>query len=277
MTTLPGPPSWPVQHLPRALLGYLIETHLLPGGPPAAPVRLASPWDAWWACYRAGTPLGRLGAQLRLPSACCPVCVSTSRDLASTDPPRHPAEQAGPSCGCLLKWAIRMRSPAPEGHWPPWSLTLALIKPDAPAARIRERLAGEYGILATSTRTLTTQDTRRMYPEAYGADYVAARDAYLTSGPVAVLVLRARSPGACGQTAQIKAGIRRDLGAGMLRNHLHMPDNPGEALADIAHFAGPSVLAELYERHERDQRAGRLAVYRAALGIGETGARRDAS
>ena len=170
-----------------------------------------------------------------------------------------------------------MRSPAPQTHWPPWSLTLALIKPDAPAARIHERLAGEYGILATSTRTLTTQDTRRMYPEAYGADYVAARDAYLTSGPVAVLVLRARSRGACGRTAGIKAGIRYDLGAGMLRNHLHMPDNPGEALADIAHFAGPSVLAELYERHERDQRAGRLAFYRAALGIGETGARRDAS
>ena len=55
----------------------------------------------------------------------------------------------------------------------------------------------------------------------------------------------------------------------MLRNHLHMPDNPGEALADIAHFAGPDVFAELYERHERDQRAGRLAAYRAALGIGK--------
>ena len=53
-----------------------------------------------------------------------------------------------------------------------------------------------------------------------------------------------------------------------------MPDNPGEALADIAQFAGYPELAQLYRRYERDYTARRVAFYRAALGIGPAGADR---
>jgi hypothetical protein len=55
-----------------------------------------------------------------------------------------------------------------------------------------------------------------------------------------------------------------------------MPDNPGEALADISHFAGTETLAELYERHERDRANIRLAFYWAALGIADPSAQRRA-
>jgi hypothetical protein len=86
-------------------------------------------------------------------------------------------------------------------------------------------------------------------------------------------VLRARRPDAVTPT-QIKAGIRHLLGADKVRNHLHMPDNPGEALADIAHLAGRELLATLYERHDRDRSTERLAFYRAALGIRSSDAHR---
>ena len=113
---------------------------------------------------------------------------------------------------------------------------------------------------------LTTADTRRLYPEAYGAAYVAERDAYLTSGPAQVLILLARHPAAGGW--DVKARIRAQAGGDVLRNHLHMPDNPGEALADIAHFAGYGEVGRLYRRYERDRTSSRLAFYRTALGIG---------
>jgi hypothetical protein len=56
-----------------------------------------------------------------------------------------------------------------------------------------------------------------------------------------------------------------------------MPDNPGEALADIAHFADYEELAQLYRRYERDRSSSRLALYRTALGIGPSCADRLAS
>ncbi|MCO6010444.1 hypothetical protein NE236_36345 [Actinoallomurus purpureus] len=117
------------------------------------------------------------------------------------------------------------------------------------------------------------RSTRRLYPEAYGADYVGARDAYLTGGPVQVLVLRTLWEDPV-PAKQIKAAIRQVLGADELRNHLHMPDNPGEALADITHLAGSDTLAELYGRYERDRSSERLAFYRAALGISRSDAHR---
>jgi hypothetical protein len=56
----------------------------------------------------------------------------------------------------------------------------------------------------------------------------------------------------------------------MLRNHVHMPDNPAEALADIALLAGWDVLEELYRRWESDdeRRQTRMAAYRRHLDRG---------
>jgi nucleoside diphosphate kinase len=261
---------WPAKHAARALLGYVLEARLC-GAMPEPGVAVSSPWDVWWACYRAGLSLDALAQGIVVRDPQCPVCIRRALRLAAASPPGHPGSGLT-SCGCLLEWAQRMRAPGPAVAWPPTSLTLALLKPDAPAATIQGLLAGVFDALAARELTLSTADTRRMYPEAYGASYVRDRDAYLTSGPVHVLILRARRPGA--DPAAVKTQIRAQAGAGTLRNHLHMPDNPGEALADIAHFAGHPELAQLHRRYERDHTTQRLAFYRAALGVSSPGADR---
>ena len=264
------PGYWPVTYAAKALLGYLMDIRLTtPEAGPAVSVR--SPWDAWWACYRAAIPLGALALRIVVRDRPCPSCTGRALRLAAASPPGHPGTTPQ-ACGCLLRWAEQMRARGPRAAWPPVCLALALIKPDAPAAAITDMLALDFEVIGTRELTLTTGETRRLYPEAYGADYVRDRDAYLTSGPAHVLILRARrasiDPGA------VKMQIREHIGEDALRNHLHMPDNPGEALADIAQFAGYQELAQLHRRYERDHTARRLAFYRAALGIGPAGADR---
>lgn len=266
------PDGWAAKHAAKALLGYVLDS-LLTGteadGRETAVVH--GPWDAWWACYRAGLPLSATGIRVRAGGSACPACAESAAALAGAEPPGHPGTEPGP-CGCLLRWAAVLRSPGPPAGWPPVVLSLALIKPGAPAGRVQGLLAPSFEVLSARELTLTTADTRRLYPEAYGASYVADRDAYMTSGPVRVLTLLARHPAASAR--DVKAGIRDRIGGDALRNHLHMPDNPGEALADIAHFAGHGELAGLHRRYERDHAASRLAFYRAALGISEPGADR---
>jgi hypothetical protein len=266
------PGAWAAKHAAKALLGYALESLLTgtePGGREAA--TMPSPWDAWWACYRARLPLRATGIRTRAARSACAGCAGRAAALAGADPPGHPGTEPGP-CGCLVRWATVLRAPGPSARWPPMSLSLALIKPGAPAGRVQGLLASAFEVLAARELTLTVADTRRLYPEAYGAGYVADRDAYLTSGPVRVLTLRARHAAVNGK--DVKAGIRGQIGGDAVRNHLHMPDNPGEALADIAHFAGYGELAGLHRRYERDHAASRLAFYRTALGIGAPAADR---
>jgi len=259
---------WPVKYAAKALLGYLMDTRLAAAGP-GPMVSAPSPWDAWWACYRAAIPMSARAPRIVVRDRSCPSCARRALQLATASPPGHPGTGAQ-ACGCLLRWAGQMRAPGPRVTWPPTCLSLALIKPDAPAAAIKDFLTPVFEILGSRELTLTTDETRRLYPEAYGAAYVRDRDAYLTSGPARVLILRARRAGT--DPGAVKTRIREHLGGGALRNHLHMPDNPGEALADIAQFAGYAELAQLYRRYERDHTARRLAFYRAALGIGPAGA-----
>jgi hypothetical protein len=260
-----GPDAWAAKHTAKALLGYVLDS-LLAGTrhegqeTPSVP----SPWDSWWACYRAALPAAAAGIPVRAGGSACPECGQRAAALAAADPPGHPGTGPGP-CGCLLRWAAAVRSSGPAAAWPPVTLSLALIKPGAPAARIQDLLASSFEVLSGQVMTLTRADTRRLYPEAYGASYVADRDAYLTSGPARVLVLRARHLAVSSKA--VKAAVRGQTGGDALRNHLHMPDNPGEALADIAHFAGYAELASLHRRYERDHAATRLAFYRTALGI----------
>jgi hypothetical protein len=259
---------WPVKYAAKALLGYLMDIRLGAAGP-GPPVSVPTPWDTWWACYRATIPLPGLALSIVVRDRSCPSCTGRAFRLAAASPPGHPGTGAQ-ACGCLLRWAGQMRAPGPRVAWPPVSLSLALVKPDAPTAAISDLLASVYDILGSRQLTLTTADTRRLYPEAYGADYVRDRDAYLTSGPAQVLILRARRAGT--DPGAVKMRIRGQIGGDALRNHLHMPDNPGEALADIAQFAGYQELAQLYRRYERDHTVRRLAFYRAALGSGSAGA-----
>ena len=260
-----APDAWAAKHAAKSLLGYALDS-LLAGTarPNQETLTVPSPWDAWWASYRAGLSTGTTGIPVRAVGSACPACVARASELAAADPPGHPGTEPGPCC-CLLRWAAVLRSAGPAAAWPPVSLSLALIKPGAPADRIQDLLVRSFEVLSHRMLTLTKTDTRRLYPEAYGSSYVADRDAYLTSGPVHVLTLRALHPAF--SSKDIKAAVRNQVGGDALRNHLHMPDNPGEALADIAHFAGYGELARLHRRYERDYTATRLAFYRTALGI----------
>ncbi|MFI6290043.1 hypothetical protein ACIBEJ_00570 [Nonomuraea sp. NPDC050790] len=260
-------PPMRAREVPKVLLGFILQSHLsgtIDVGTPV-PVHLASPWDLWWAAYRAGIPFAQLGVEPIMPYGACRTCVADAHACASADPPRHPDELGDRPCRCQRLWAIRMREGGERTRWPGWSLTIALVKPGAPTGPIRARLEAEHDVLDVHTRVLTPADTRRMYPDAYGEDFIAAVDTYLTSGPVTVMLLRSHTP----QTgAEVKDRIRQEFGDAKPQNHLHMPDNPGEALADIAHLAGWLVLQEHYERAEtNDEAAARMAFYRAALGV----------
>ena len=259
----------------KALLGYALEIRLA-SRTTREPVQPDSPWDLWWACYRAGLSAADLLPQARTNPSACRTCSQAAWRLAKASPPRHPGLTRQEPCGCLTRWAIAMRQPGEHLPWPPVSLSLALIKPGAPAARVTEWLRSSYTVISARSVLLTVADARSLYPEAYGADFVHDRDKYLTSGTSQVLILRAE-PGAPPAPALIKAGIRGRLSSDELRNHLHMPDNPGETFADIALFAGYPMLAELYRRYESGDTAGRLAFYRSALGIGEASAYRAAA
>ena len=276
MTSPPPPPhagSLPARSLPQALLGYVLETRLarLSGPEPEVPVN--SPWDLWWVSFRTAIPAGQLGVTSRVPVTSCAACAEDASAMAAADPPRHPGMTAGQRpCGCLLDWAVRMRAPAAAVTWPALPLSLALIKPGAPAQALRARLQRSLTVLQDREQTLTAADVRRLYPEAYGAAFVGAVDAFLTRAPVQTLVLRWRD-GSHDEPAVFKRQTRQDLGAAdVMRNHLHMADNPAEALADVRHLAGQDMLTSLYERYARDGAADRLAFYRAALGIGQPGA-----
>jgi hypothetical protein len=159
-----------------------------------------------------------------------------------------------------------MRQPAVSPCWPRLRVSVAVVKPGADQTVVRRALSEAYRVLRAAERRLTTADVRRLYPDAYGEDYVAAQDAYLTSAPVEVLVLLAPDRRHVPDPKQVKDHVRRRLGdADPLRNHLHMPDNPGDTLCDLHHLAGQQTLQDLYGRYGRDAAADRFAGYRAVL------------
>lgn len=246
-----------------ALLGYAVENRLLHRTVDML-FTVDSPWDVWRICVRADATFSELGLGLVRQRRTCATCRQDAALLSGRRPIGHPDLAR---CGCPYEWARAMRAPEAEPQWPPFRLAVAVCKPGAPTARIASELARTHVILDHVTRTLTVADTRRMYPDAYGAAFIADRDAYLGSGPSEVLILRQR-PNMAIAPKQVKTAIRTQVGTGRLRNHLHMPDNPAEALCDIAHLAGPEVLTNLYEEHERGRAEPRLAFYRAVLGAG---------
>ncbi|MGH3428383.1 MAG: hypothetical protein ACRDQZ_12585 [Mycobacteriales bacterium] len=252
----------PVCHRDRttALLAYALERTVTGHGQPLSRAG-DSPWDVWWVCYRAQRSAAEFGVDPRHAAGRCEMCALDASRLAFHTPPQHPDRE----CLCLLDWARSMRRPIPGTAWPEWRLTVSMVKPGSDPAQVRELLAESHTVLESVQRHLTPTDVRRLYPDAYGREYVARRDDYLTSAPVTVFVLLA-SPSAIGKAKDIKTDIRHRLGVGdVLRNHLHMPDSPGDAFADLDHLAGTTTFVRLYERYERDRAAQRLARYRALL------------
>ncbi len=180
-------------------------------------------------------------------------------------PARAPRSEVPAAVWVLAGWARSMRQPSADIAWPGWQLTVGMVKPGSDPLTVGEPLTRSHTVLEQFQRSLTPADVRRLYPDAYGRDYVADRDDYLISAPVTVFVLHA-SPSAIGKAKDIKGAIRSQLGdTDMLRNHLHMPDNPGDAFADLDHLAGAETFRRLYERYDRDRAAQRLARYRTLL------------
>ncbi|GAB2490313.1 hypothetical protein GCM10027063_34420 [Promicromonospora xylanilytica] len=245
-----------------AALGLGLETWL--HGAVAPPVAVESAWDAWWIAIRSG---GLVRPMLDGRSA-CPVCsVSVMAEVVRAVP-EHPGLEW--RCGCFMAWASAMRSPSPvlRRTWAlPQRLTVALLKPGAPEAEIWAHLRRRFRIVHQAERALTAADCNRLYPDAYGTDFVATTSAYLTSGPSQVLVL-VGGDDAVVTGLDVKRAVRKELATDRMRNHLHMPDTPAEALADVALLAGTDTLQTLYDRwetpHDRHART-RLAAYRARL------------
>jgi hypothetical protein len=245
-----------------AVLGLALDAEL--SGRPAALPDLGHPWDAWWVAVRSGGRVRPASGSYGV----CPACANLAAAAMTGRVSAHPGHVER-ACGCHRVWAGAMRATLPPGHLPtpPQRLTLALLKPGAPRPAIRSQLRGVLGEVHIVERDLTAGECDRLYPDAYGAGFVAQRTAYLTSGSVQVVVL-AGDPAAVAHGAAVKRTVRAGLGAGALRNHLHMPDNPAEALADIALLAGWDVLQQLYRRWEGNDEqllATRLAGYRAHL------------
>jgi len=250
----------------KTLLAFALESRLTGATASGAGFdRTDSPWDAWWICYRTAASADDLCLDPLPAGGSCAQCCRDVLALIATNPPGHPDSLGPRACSCMPEWAQRMRVAAPDPPWPAVRTTVAMVKPGADAEAIRRGLRESHVIVTAVERALTTADVRRLYPDAYGAEYIAAQDTYLTIAPVQVLVLVAQ-PWTAAQAKQIKTRLREHLGTGdPLRNHLHMPDNPGDALCDVQHFAGPDLLRDLYERYDSDGSTRRLLGYRAAL------------
>jgi hypothetical protein len=251
----------------KALLGHGIEARLAFGRPASPAVQVDCPWDLWWVCARAAfSPAGLVLADSS--GTGCARCWRQVLSLVAAIPPGYPDPEAM-DCGCLHRWAVQMRQPEPGLGWPALRIQVALVKPGTPTGRVRRLLAEDYRVVGAARRQLTRADVRRLYPDAYGTDFIAAQDRYLVGQRVDVLVLAA--DGDPPDPGQVKARVRGLLGGtDMLRNHVHMPDSPGDTLCDLAHLAGRRVLSGLYGRYDRDRVRERLDYYRAVLVPGST-------
>lgn len=251
-------------------LSYLVDQAVAGQTPGLVGWTPRSPWDVWWICFRSDSSAEAFGLRPEEISDECTVCALQVAELTRTTPV-HPGGKPDCRRGCFTAWAASMRSPEPEVRWPRLSAALAMVKPGGDAAAVVDLLAEQFVIEQRIGRVLDTHDVRRLYPEAYGVAFIAARDHYLTSAPCTVLTLRAKTPTPVGN--QPKHTIRRRLGTSdPLRNHLHMPDNPGETWCDLHLLTG--THDDLYRRYDSADASERLDHYRRLLGLEQAGPRR---
>jgi len=250
----------------KTAVSYLYEARL--AGQEAVIPDLPDVWDLWYVCYRLWRPAGALGIAGCGARSGCSACRKLVARLTSSSPPGYPDGALG-GCGDLLRWAVRMRSrePAsPQVDCLGMALSFALLKPAAPAGAIRTMLAARYRIAGRRELRLTPVDVTRLYPDAYGEEFLAWQAGYLGSGPVEALMLTAPlDEPMCARA--VRSEIRASLGVtAEPENHIHMPDSPGEALANIEQFFGNDTLREQYRRIELTHGQRRLALHRSLLG-----------
>jgi hypothetical protein len=53
--------AWAAKHTAKALLGYILDSQLTGFAHAQETAAVPSPWDAWWACYRARLPAAAAG------------------------------------------------------------------------------------------------------------------------------------------------------------------------------------------------------------------------
>ena len=249
----------------KTIVSYLYEARL--AGCMVVVPPLPDVWDRWYLCYRLWRSAGALGVADSPAGSLCTECLDLVLRLTASSPPAYPCTP--PSCGCFLRWAAKTRrlDPAsPEVDSPGMVLSFALLKPGAPAEPIRRMLQARYRIVDQREVRLTSTGMNRLYPDAYGEDFLARQSRYLGSGPVEALLLRSSS-GEPECAPAIRARVRVGLGVTTaFENHLHMPDSPGETLANIEQFFGSRALHEHYRRTELAHGQRRLALYRTLLG-----------
>lgn len=117
--------------------------------------------------------------------------------------------------------------------------SLLLVKPDGVRRRVGSlalRLARDQGLDAESLGllTLAQSDIDRVYPELADEPQYAAMIAYLTSGPLELIVLRGNL--AVSQADSIKRQIRHMFGMPDDRNLIHAPDGQIDAAYELAAF-----------------------------------------
>jgi hypothetical protein len=237
-----------------------------------APIR-GEPWDVWWACTRAGMSAADLGIRLRLDLglqvepdtrrgdlvvvADCGRCVVDVDELTREAPADMIDPETWPRCCCPCQWAHRMRehpawpaASAPALPAPSWRLQVAVVKPGTDPRQVADLLGRRYQVLHARERWLSDHDVHRLYPDAYGTEFRRLQNDYLALQPVHVLVLLAPARLTIQQHLAAKIEVRQCLGGNdVLRNHLHMADNPGDAWCDALHLLGPVAAQQLYRRY----------------------------
>ncbi|GAB3175908.1 hypothetical protein GCM10027059_49970 [Myceligenerans halotolerans] len=232
--------------LEAMLRGQEVPWENVPGG-----------WDAWWVAVRSD---GRL-----LPDSAMEGTCRSCREAASSF---LPSAVSTVSCGCFEQWARTFTSPAMEWSLPQ-RLTVAMIKPGVPDAPIRAHLRGRFRIVKDVTRRLRANDVVRLTPFACG-DFLKASTEYLTGGLVRVLVMHGGEH-AIAEALQIKQTVRNEIGGDEVRDGLHVPVTPADALADIALLAGGAVQKEQYQRRVVNDPRGartRIDAYQERVGPG---------
>jgi nucleoside-diphosphate kinase len=127
--------------------------------------------------------------------------------------------------------------------------TLAIVKPDAVKRNlvgeiIRRAEAGGLKVAAARVLHLTQAEAEGFYAVHRERPFFAGLTAYMSSGPVLVLVLAgdgaiARWRELMGATDPAKADagtIRKDLGVSVEQNATHGSDAPETAQTEIAYF-----------------------------------------
>jgi nucleoside diphosphate kinase len=195
--------------------------------------------------------------------ATCSACKPYIRELLSGDPV-YPGWSAPIPCDCFGQWSAGMRTPEDEGQFPSLRFCNCLIKPNADSNRIISVLNASYEIVAAKNITLTVPDIRRMYPESFEALYLPVHNGYLTSSESVVVLMCAKNETTDHRHEKMR--IRGLLSGGdCVRNHLHMPDNPGDTIADLLHLSPELDQRSLVHSSDVASAERRVALYKSIM------------